>query len=125
MTGHLRQYPQIKLVALFCAGLGYVAVALLSWMPAAYRPDIGGVSDKLEHALAYLLLGALSAIAMRQTVNAHRLALAIIAYAGVLELGQLLIPDRVASVADFLTSAGGAIVGVSIVALVVRRVALR
>ncbi len=112
---------RLKLAALFGAGLGYVAVALLSWLPTAYRPHLFGVSDKLEHALAYLLLGALTAIAARQTPNAYWLAFAVVAYAGVLELSQLLIPSRVASVEDFVASAAGAIVGVLIASRVVRR----
>ena len=60
---------RLKLIALIGAALGFLAVALLSWMPAAYRPDIGGVSDKIEHALAYLVLGALTTIALRQRFN--------------------------------------------------------
>ncbi len=60
---------RLKAAALFSAGLGYLAVALLSWMPAAYRPHIFVGSDKLEHAMAYLLLGALSALAMRQYIG--------------------------------------------------------
>ena len=116
----------LKLAALFGASSGYCAVALLSLMPAAYRPHIIVMSDKLEHALAYLLLGALSALAMRQPRrHVHRLALAIVAYAGILELSQLLLPSRVASFEDFAASAGGAIVGVSIGALLIRRSATR
>ena len=115
----------LKLAVLLGAGLGYVAVALLSWLPAAYRPHTVLVSDKLEHALAYLLLGAVSVLATRQIISPHRLALALVAYAGVLEFGQLLIPSRVFSVEDFLASAAGAIVGVSIAALAVRRLATR
>jgi VanZ family protein len=60
---------RLKLAVLFGTGLGYVAVALLSWLPAAYRPHLVVVSDKLEHAMAYLLLGALSALAMRQYIG--------------------------------------------------------
>jgi VanZ family protein len=114
---------RLKHVILFGAGLGYLAVALVSWLPAAYRPHIVVVSDKFEHALAYLLLGALTAIAARQTLNAYRLALAIVAYAGLLELGQLLIPSRVSSVEDFVASAAGAIMGVLITTLALRRLA--
>jgi VanZ family protein len=110
----------VKLVTFLGAALGYFAVALLSWMPAAYRPNIVIVSDKLEHALAYLLLGALSVIATRQIVNPRWIGLAIVAYAGVLESGQLLIPGRVASVADFVASAAGAIVGVWLITLALR-----
>ncbi len=116
---------RVRAAVLFSAGLGYLAVALLSWMPAAYRPHIFVVSDKLEHALAYLLLGAVSVLATRQIISPHRLALALVAYAGVLEFGQLLSPSRVFSVEDFMASAAGAIVGVSIAALAVRRLATR
>ncbi len=115
----------VKLAALFGAGVGYFSIALLSLMPAAYRPDIEGVSDKFEHGLAYLLLGVLSALAMRQNIDAHRLTLAIVAYAGILELSQLLLPSRVASFGDFVASTVGAIVGVSLVALLIRRSATR
>ena len=94
----------------------------IDWPDDQSRPS---VSDKLEHALAYLLLGAVSVLAMRQIISPHRLALALVAYAGVLEFGQLLIPSRVFSVEDFLASAAGAIVGVSIAALAVRRLATR
>ena len=61
-------------------------------------------------------------IAVRQTLNVSWLALAIVAYAGVLELSQLLIPSRVASVEDFAASAMGAIVAMPITALALRGV---
>ena len=118
---HLLAKIRLKLIAPISAALGFLAVAFLSWMPAAYRPDIGGVSDKIEHALAYLVLGALTTIALRQTFKPTWIAFAIVAYAGVLELGQALVPSRVTSFEDFVASAVGAIVGVSIVALLIRR----
>lgn len=111
---------RLKHAALFGTGLGYLAVTFLSWVPGDYRPQIVGLSDKLEHVLAYLLLGALTTIAARQTVKAHWLALAIVAYGGVLELGQLLIPNRVPSVWDFLANATGVILGVLITTLTLR-----
>ncbi len=116
---------RLKRAALFGASLGFLTVALLSLVPGDFRPHTGVLSGKLEHALAYLLLGALTAIAARQTQKVHRLALAIVAYAGVLELGQLLIPGRVASIEDFVASATGAILGVSITALAFRWLARR
>jgi VanZ family protein len=111
----------VKPIAFIGAALAYFAVALASWLPAAYRPDIVLLSDKFEHALAYLLLGVLSVIATRQIVHPRWIGLALVAYAGVLELGQLLVPGRVASAADFLASAAGAIVGVWLTTLAVRR----
>ena len=111
---------RLKRAALFGAGLGYLAVTILSWAPRDYRFHTVVVSDKLEHTLAYLLLGGLTVLAAQQTLKVYRLALAIVAFAGVLELGQHFIPDRVASVWDFLASATGAILGVSITALALR-----
>jgi VanZ family protein len=113
----------LKRVALLGAALSYLIIALLSLLPAAYRLSISFASDKLEHTLAYLLLGVLSVLAMRQTIDARRLALGIVVYAAVLELGQALIPSRVPSFGDFVWSAAGAIVGVSLAALAVNRVA--
>ena len=112
---------KVKLIALIGTALGFLAVAFLSLAPAAYRLDIGGVSDKIEHALAYLVLGILTTLASRQKFKPHWIAFVIVAYAGLLELGQALIPSRVASFEDFVASAVGAIVGVSISALFMRR----
>lgn len=116
---------RLKLAALSGAGLGYLAVASLSWLPAAYRPDSIVVSDKFVHMFAYMLLGALSVIATRQIVDTRGIALAVVAYAGLLEFGQLLIPSRAASAADFIASATGAIMGVWLTTLVLRWLARR
>ena len=70
--------------------------------------------------MAYLLLGALTVIAAQPTLEAHRLALAIVTYADLLELGELFIPNRVVSVWDFLANATGVILGVLITTLTLR-----
>lgn len=111
----------VKFASLFCAVVGYFAVAMVSLMPAAYRPDVGIFSDKLEHALAYLLLALLSLIATRQIISPRWVGLALLAYAAILEFGQLLTPDRTASVTDFAASAAGAITGIWIMTLIVGR----
>ncbi len=103
------------------ACFGYLAVAVLSLVPGEYRPHAPGSSDKLEHLSAYIVLGALTVIAVRPRLNAHLTTLAIIAYAGVLELGQLFIPGRVAALDDFVASAAGAIIGTSLTVLALRR----
>ena len=112
---------RVKLTALLGAGVCCLAIALLSWLPAAYRPDIGGVSDKFEHALAYMLLGALTTIAIRETFSSNQFLILIVAYAAVLELGQALLPSRVASFEDFMASAVGAVLGVLISLLLIKR----
>jgi VanZ family protein len=40
--------------------------------------------------------------------------LAVVAYAAVLELGQIFIPGRVASLADFAASSAGAVLGITL-----------
>ena len=103
------------------ACFGYFAVAVLSLVPGEYRPHVLGSSDKLEHLLAYIALGALTVVAVRHRLNAHLTTLAIIAYAGVFELGQLFIPGRIAALDDFVASAAGAIIGTSLTVLALRR----
>ena len=100
----------------FGLGLGYLAVGVASLVPGPYRPSTIILPDSVEHALAYLLIGALSVVAARITelTPAARLASLLAAYAGVLEICQALIPGRVASVEDFLASTMGAVIGISI-----------
>lgn len=115
---------RVKLAARLGVGLLAVAVALLSLLPRDYRLHTGVLSGKLEHALAYLLLGAVMTIAARRSHKPHRVALALVAYAGVLELGQLIISSRrEATIGGFVASAGGAILGVSITTLAFSRFA--
>lgn len=113
----------MKLAARLGVGLLAVAVALLSLLPRDYRLHTGVLSGKLEHALAYLLLGAVMTIAARRRHKPHRVALALVAYAGVLELGQLIISSREATIGGFVASAGGAILGVSITTVAFSRFA--
>src|SRR6185437_10524312 len=87
-----------KYAALFVAACGYLIIALCSLVWGEYRPPIEGWSGKEEHALAYFVLGVLTVIAARQTVNAYRLCTIIVAYAGVLEILQLFASGRHAAV---------------------------
>ncbi len=110
----------LKRAARFGVGVLAVAVALFSLLPGVYRRHTGILSYRMEHAMAYLLLGSVTAIAAQQTQKVNRVALAIVAYAGVLELVQLLIPSRVASIQDLVASAIGAILDMLITALALR-----
>jgi VanZ family protein len=113
----------LKYGALIGAWCGCLAVAILSLVPGEYRPHVPGLSHKIEHVLAYLVLGALTAVAARHRLNPYLLTLGLVAYAGVLELGQLFIPNRDASLEDFAASAAGAIIGISLTALALRLLA--
>jgi len=120
---------RIKVGGGIVAGSAYLAVAFLSWLPGGYRAHILDLlgnpttpipADKLDHALAYLLLGSLTALATRQTFDLKRISLAIVACAGILELGQLFVPDRDCCPIDFAVSAVGGIIGVVTTQLAIR-----
>lgn len=97
MTSCQIQYSPIRPAALCNASLGFFTLAFLSWVPSDYRLSTLVLSGTLEYALAYLLLGLMAVVAGQQTRNVHQLFLAIVAFAGGLELGKLIIPRRVAS----------------------------
>ena len=111
----------------FALRLGYLALAVASLVPGQYRPSSVILPDTVEHALAYLLVGGLSVLATRITdvARAAWIASAIAAYAGVLELCQALLPGRVASVEDFIASAIGGVIGISLATLSRRSTAPR
>jgi VanZ family protein len=113
----------LKRGALFKAACGYLIIALASWVPDEYRPHIGGMSGKEEHALAYFVLGALTLIVARRTANAYRLCVIIVAYAGILEFLQLFASGRDAEIGDFMASSLGGIMGVTLTSFAVSRVA--
>ena len=92
----------------------YVAVAVLAAVPAQLRPHVPAASDKIEHILAFLVLGALTTIAGTRRMSARRLVGVLVAYAVILELGQMFIPGRDASVMDMAASSAGAILGVTL-----------
>ena len=71
--------------------------------------------------LAFLLLGVVTALVAPRTIHASRLSAAIVGYAAILEASQIFIPSRVASLADFAASAAGAVLGVSLATLALRR----
>ncbi|MGU3537817.1 VanZ family protein [Methylobacterium sp. A54F] len=94
------------------AGLVLVTLAPIGW-----RPVVAGAT--VERAAAYALLGLLLALAYPRR---WRLAVAlVVAYAGVLELGQMLTETRHARLSDFLVKAGAAVVGALLAVALTRR----
>ena len=90
----------------------YGAVAVLSLVPETYRPQVPGVSDTLEHIVAYALVGFLTAALLGHAVTLPVIFGAIVVYAGLLEVAQTLVPCRSASLKDLLASGIGALIGV-------------
>jgi VanZ family protein len=95
-----------------------VAIAILSLLPADYlmRTDLGGHA---EHVLAYAGTAFISTLAWRRR-RISQIAIALIAYAAVLETLQQFSPGRSSNVIDFMFSAMGVAVGIAALALVNR-----
>ena len=98
-------------------GLGVVAANALALMLASWTPGedmirTGVLSGHAEHVIAYALSGAVMYAMLAPRFAAAYIVAAIVAYAGLLELGQLFVPGRHAAVEDFLFSTTGAVVGI-------------
>nr|WP_244483647.1 VanZ family protein [Methylobacterium sp. Leaf91] len=65
----------------------------------------------MEHAIAYWGTAAIFAFSYQDT-HRGRLIAALVAVAGVLEMGQLWVPGRTSQLIDFAASSIGAIAGV-------------
>ena len=97
-----------------------LVLVLASWMPRAYMPRSGMLSGHIEHFVAYGLSAALMLAMLAERHAAWRVAVALLAYAGLLEFGQTFIPGRHAALGDFYFSAAGVLVGVVACATLVR-----
>jgi VanZ family protein len=107
--------PQLRYPwAWFAAGLVLAAaITVTSLMPASELPAIG-MSDKLEHLLAYVALGFwfASLISRRDYLF---LALALLAFGGAIEIAQgWMALGRQADLADLLADAIGSVIGIAI-----------
>jgi VanZ family protein len=91
----------------------YAIVAVFSLVPDTYRPRVPGVPDTIEHIAAYALLGLLTAMLLGRAVALPVIFGAIVAYAGLLEVAQTLVPCRSASLKDLVASGIGALLGVT------------
>jgi VanZ family protein len=87
-----------------------VLLAVLSWLPAEEMIRTG-INGRIEHVIAYLGTMLFVGAAYGFRLGLFRLTVMLIAYAGVLELGQNFSPGRHSSVFDFAASSGGVIAG--------------
>ena len=97
-----------------------IALAILAWTPAQAmtRTSLGGHA---EHFIAWLGTAMIFGLASRTSPPLASQCLLLVAYAGILELGQLYAPGRQASFHDFAFSAAGVLVGTALVWLARRR----
>ena len=96
------------------AWFSIAVLALASWLPGDEMIRTGA-DGRLEHAAAYLT----SALAM---FTAYRLrpkwlvAILMVSYAGILEIGQILVPGRHPAILDWLASSSGVLCALLLVA---------
>ena len=87
-----------------------IALPVLAWLPAAVMPRsiLGGHA---EHFIAYLGTTTVMGLALQKRRHLALRCALLIAYAALLEVGQLYSPGRHASLQDFAISSSGVIVG--------------
>jgi hypothetical protein len=88
---------------------------VLSLAPADYIVRTGA-NSRLEHFAAYAGSTLITAAAYRARFRLSAIVLSLIAYAGLLEAGQILVPGRHASFLDWGASSAGVIVGAALAA---------
>lgn len=102
------------------AALAYLAIGVASLVPKALRPTTGFMPGAAEHFCAYFVLGVITSLTVRERTSLWKLAVLNAVYAGVLEIGQLFVPGRVATPVDFAASALGSGAAIALVALMRR-----
>ncbi len=107
LTVHARLSTLLKLAAWGCV----IALVLLSEWPGRelVRTDIAklGYGKQLEHVIAYFGATTIIGLAYQARLSRLTLVLVLVPFAALLEIGQLYVPDRGASVIDFAASTTG------------------
>jgi VanZ family protein len=98
------------------------ATAILCLLPGDEMVRTG-MSGRIEHFGFYAGAAAVVGAAYLQRLAPAALAGALVAYAGVLEIGQIWVPGRHSSVWDWLASSGGILLGILLAASVARHLA--
>ena len=86
--------------------LATIALAVASWTPGEEMVRTG-MNGHLEHVIAYLLTALAFMLAYPNRSGWH-VGLGLAAYAGLLELGQLIVPGRTAALIDWAAGIVGA-----------------
>jgi VanZ family protein len=120
----LRRFLSNEFGLILVTACCYLAVSALALTPSSSVPHLPVISDKVQHIVAFLAIGFLTAASAASPFKPHRIGLAVVVFAAALELSQLLSPTRTVEFADFVASAVGGVVGV-LLGLVARRWPLR
>lgn len=91
-----------------------------SWLPSRVMVRTETLSGLEEHALAYFLTGIAVTVLLAGYRAVWHIALGLVVYAGVLELGQYFAPGRSVALSDFFMSSAGGLAGVAVGALLLQ-----
>lgn len=92
----------------YAFSLCLLILAALSWLPGDDLPRTG-LAGKIEHFVAYAGTTLVGGLAWPTRRHAPPLIGGLTAYAGLMELGQLVAPGRHASVWEFLAGVVGVV----------------
>ena len=99
--------------------LGVVAITVLSLVPGSFRPHVLAVSQ-FEHVAAYALTAVALVLGYPGRRAPRTIVLLLTFYAALMELAQLFIPGRNASLIDIAAGGLGAGIGAMLVLLLRR-----
>ena len=105
--------PVLQRLARWVGWLLVLAIVILSAVPGNVRPHTG-LPGALEHFAVYLGVSGLLAVGYERRVAASVVALVLGLMAVNLELVQLFVPHRFASLLDAAAGAGGAALGAAL-----------
>lgn len=100
--------PLVFRIALPIGCIG--TLAALAWLPPAAmtRTALGGHA---EHVIAYLGTAIVIGLVLRKSPPLAVQGVLLVAYAAILEAGQVYVPGRHASLLDFAFSSAGVVLG--------------
>ena len=112
--------PQISRLFRAAGWLLLAAIIVLTVVPPQHRPETGAPSE-LEHLGIFLLTGLAFGLGYGQR---HLIQVcSLVAFAGAIELVQVLVPGRHSRLSDFVVDALSASVGVGLAVVVLIRIA--
>ncbi len=107
----------LRNIARVAAWLLVIVITALSLVPPSLRP-VTGVTHGLEHFAIFAVTGFAFGLAYDRKLVAIMPVLVI--FAGVIELGQLFVPNRHARLSDFIVDALAACVGAALASVAAR-----
>jgi VanZ family protein len=107
------------LAARLAAWFLVAVITVLSLVPPSLRPE-PGTQHNLEHFAIFMATGLAFGVGYGRKTGVVMVALVL--FAGMIELAQIVIPGRHARLSDFIVDAVAMCVGVAVTSIVVTRI---